>query len=62
MSENDGIEYELISVEEVLQEMKDIAELLIDLSYSSVLFENTELAEEYLLSKTRWTSSNYRLE
>lgn len=48
MSEDDGIEYEPVSVKEVLGEMKDIAELLIDLSYSSVLFENSELAEEVL--------------
>ncbi|GAB7014550.1 potassium channel family protein [Halolamina salina] len=48
MSEDDGLEYEPVSVKEVLGEMKDIAELLIDLSYSSVLFENPELAEEVL--------------
>ncbi|GAA0216441.1 potassium channel family protein [Halobaculum roseum] len=48
MSEDDGIEYEPVSVKEVLGEMKDIAELLIDLSYSSVLFENAALAEEVL--------------
>jgi uncharacterized protein with PhoU and TrkA domain len=44
----DGVEYEPRSVKETLGEMKDIAELLIDLSYSSVLFEDAELAAEVL--------------
>lgn len=48
MSGDDRVEYEPTSVKEVLGEMKDIAELLIDLSYSSVLFDNPELAEEVL--------------
>jgi uncharacterized protein with PhoU and TrkA domain len=45
---DDGVEYEPMSVKELLGEMKDIAELLIDLSYSSVLFESPGLAEEVL--------------
>ena len=48
MSGDEDVEYEPVSVKEVLGEMKDIAELLIDLSYSSVLFESPELAEEVL--------------
>ena len=47
MSE-DRVEYEPVSVVERLGEMKDIAELLIDLSYSSVLFDSRALAEEVL--------------
>jgi uncharacterized protein with PhoU and TrkA domain len=47
MSE-DEVEYEPVSVKAVLSEMKDIAELLIDLAYSSVLFESPELAEAVL--------------
>jgi uncharacterized protein with PhoU and TrkA domain len=42
------VEYEPVSVVERLGEMKDIAELLIDLSYSSVLFDSRALAEEVL--------------
>ncbi|MFB6205995.1 MAG: potassium channel family protein [Haloglomus sp.] len=42
------IEYEPVSVKEVLAEMKDTAELLIDLSYSAVLLGSTEVAEEVL--------------
>ena len=45
---DDEVEYEPTSVKEVLGEMKDIAELLIDLAYSSVLFEDPGLAEEVL--------------
>jgi uncharacterized protein with PhoU and TrkA domain len=44
----DRVEYEPVSVVERLGEMKDIAELLIDLSYSSVLFDSRALAEEVL--------------
>lgn len=42
------IEYEPVSAKETLSEMRDTAELLIDLSYSSVLFEDRALAEEVL--------------
>ncbi|WP_123537084.1 potassium channel family protein [Halosimplex salinum] len=45
---DDRVEYEPVSVKELLGEMKDIAELLIDLSYSSVLFDSRALAEEVL--------------
>jgi uncharacterized protein with PhoU and TrkA domain len=42
------IEYEPVSVKDVLVEMKDTAELLIDLSYSAVLHRNEDLAVEVL--------------
>ena len=42
------VSYEPVSVKEVLAEMKDTAELLIDLSYSSVLLGSPEVAEEVL--------------
>ena len=42
------VAYEPISVKQVLAEMKDTAELLIDLSYSSVLLGSDALAEEVL--------------
>ena len=47
------IEYEPVSVKDVLVEMKDTAELLIDLSYSSVLHRNEALAEEVLRLEER---------
>lgn len=42
------IAYEPVNVKDLLIEMKDTAELLIDLSYSAVLTQNTELAAEVL--------------
>jgi len=45
---DDGPTYEPVSVKEVLVEMKDIAELLVDLSYSSVLFDSEDLADAVL--------------
>lgn len=44
----DEVEYEPVSVKTVLAEMKDTAELLIDLAYSAVLHGSTELASEVL--------------
>ncbi|WP_306055239.1 potassium channel family protein [Natronococcus wangiae] len=43
-----SIEYEPVSVKDVLVEMKDTAELLIDLSYSAVLHRNEDIAKEVL--------------
>jgi len=42
------VEYEPVSVKAVLAEMKDTAELLIDLSYSAVLLGSDEVAAEVL--------------
>ncbi len=42
------VKYEPVSVKDVLVEMKDMAELLIDLSYSAVLHRSEALAEEVL--------------
>jgi len=42
------VAYEPVSVKEVLAEMKDTAELLIDLSYSAVLLGSDDIAEEVL--------------
>ena len=48
-----SIEYEPVSVKDVLVEMKDTAELLIDLSYSAVLHQNRDLAREVLRLEER---------
>ncbi|QRV16676.1 potassium channel protein [Haloterrigena salifodinae] len=48
-----SIEYEPVSVKDVLVEMKDTAELLIDLSYSAVLHRNADLAREVLRLEER---------
>ncbi|MFC7006502.1 potassium channel family protein [Halalkalicoccus salilacus] len=42
------VEYEPVSVKDLLVEMKDTSELLIDLSYSAVLLNSGELANEVL--------------
>ncbi|SEH49128.1 Uncharacterized conserved protein, contains PhoU and TrkA_C domains [Halopenitus malekzadehii] len=42
------VEYEPASVKDLLVEMKDTAELLIDLSYSAVLHQSTDIAREVL--------------
>ncbi len=47
------VEYEPVSVKDVLVEMKDTAELLIDLSYSAVLHRNEELATEVIRLEER---------
>ena len=44
----DEVEYEPKSVKELLAEMKDTAELLIDLSYSAVLLRSDDVAQEVL--------------
>ncbi len=49
----DRAAYEPVSVTEVLAEMKDTAELLIDLSYSAVLSGDEEIAEEVLALEER---------
>jgi uncharacterized protein with PhoU and TrkA domain len=47
------VEYEPVSVKELLAEMKDTAELLIDLSYSAVLLRSNDVAEEVLALEER---------
>ena len=53
------IEYEPTSVKDLLTEMKDISELVIDLAYSSVLFNNSEMAEEVKFLEVRMDKLNY---
>jgi uncharacterized protein with PhoU and TrkA domain len=48
LADSDKIEYKPISVREALTEMKDDSEIMIDLAYSSALFNSHELAEEVL--------------
>ncbi|AFZ72438.1 potassium channel family protein [Natronobacterium gregoryi] len=48
-----SIEYEPVNVKDVLVEMKDTAELLIDLSYSAVLHSSEEIAREVLRLEER---------
>jgi uncharacterized protein with PhoU and TrkA domain len=48
LAESDKVEYRPISVREALTEMKDVSEIMIDLAYSSALFNSHELAEEVM--------------
>ena len=47
------IKYHPESVKDLLKEMKDVSELMVDLSYSAVLFENEYIAEEVLKLEER---------
>jgi len=53
------IEYEPRPVKEILTEMKDISELIIDLAYSAVLFDNEEIAEEVKFLDVEMDKLNY---
>ena len=53
------LEYEPTSVKELLTEMKDISELIIDLAYSAVFFNNNEMAEEVKYLDVRMDKLNY---
>ena len=53
------LEYEPTSVKELLTEMRDISELIIDLAYSAVLFDNEEIAEEVKYLDVRMDKLNY---
>ena len=55
------IEYEPISVKELLTEMKDISELIIDLAYSALLFNSKEIAEEVKFLEVRMDKLNYEI-
>ena len=53
------LEYEPTPVKELLTEMKDISELIIDLAYSAVLFDNNDMAEEVKYLDVRMDKLNY---
>ena len=53
------LEYEPRPVKEILTEMKDISELIIDLAYSAVLFDNEEIAEEVKYLDVEMDKLNY---
>ncbi len=49
------------TVKDILIEMKNLSELMVDLAYSSVLFQNEEAAEEVLNLENRVNSLNYEI-
>lgn len=59
--ELEEIEYEPTSVRELLTEMKDVAELVTDLAYSAVIFDNAEIAEEVRFLEAHMDTLNYQI-
>ena len=55
------MEEEEANVKEIFTEMKDISELILDLAYSSVFFDNEEMAEEVHELEERMDELNYKI-
>ncbi|MFX0168794.1 MAG: potassium channel family protein [Candidatus Hodarchaeota archaeon] len=55
------IEYQPIPVRSLLVEMKDLSELMIDLAYSAVMFNDKDLAEEVMEMEKRVDYLGYLL-
>ena len=49
------------TVKDILIEMKNLSELMVDLAYSSVLFQNEDAAEEVLNLENRVNGLNYEI-
>ncbi len=62
MKKFDRIEYKPIPVRELLLEMKNLSELMIDLAYSSALYNDKDLAEDVLALESRVDTLAYLLE
>ncbi len=61
LTELEKIKYKPVSVREVLTEMKNLSELMIDLAYSSALFNNVELAREVMELEKHMDTLSYLL-
>jgi len=55
------MEYKAVSVRELLTQMKNLSELMIDLAYSAVMFEDQQLAEEVVKLEQRVNEMSYQL-
>jgi len=55
------MEKEEMNVKDIFTEMKDISELVLDLAYSSVFFDNEEIAEEVKELEERMSALNYKI-
>ena len=53
------IEYEPVSVKDLLTEMKNISELIVDLAYSAIMFNSLDMAEEVKYLEVRMDKLNY---
>jgi uncharacterized protein with PhoU and TrkA domain len=59
--ELEEIEYRPTTVKDLLTEMKDVSELIVDLAYSAVAFDNEAIAGEVNHLETRMDTLNYRI-
>ena len=59
--EFEGIEYEPVSVKELLTEMKDVSELMVDLAYSAVVFDSKEIGEEVSFLESKMDKLKYQI-
>lgn len=59
--EMEEIEYEPTSVRSLLTEMKDVAELIVDLAYSALIFDDEEIAEEVRYLEAYMDTLNYQI-
>lgn len=62
MREFEKIEYKPIPVRQLLLEMKNLSELMIDLAYSSALYNDKDLAEDVLALERRVDNLSYLLD
>jgi len=62
MPKFERIEYKPIPVRELLLEMKNLSELMIDLAYSSALYNDKDLAEDVLALESRVDTLAYLLD
>lgn len=62
MRQFEKIEYKPIPVRELLLEMKNLSELMIDLAYSSALYNDKDLAEDVLALESRVDYLSYLLD
>jgi len=60
-AEFEEIEYTPTSIKELLVEMKNISELMIDLAYSAILFNNVEIAQEVKYLESCMDKLNYHV-
>ncbi len=59
--ESEEIEYEPTSVKDLLTEMKDLSELIVDLAYSAVAFDNEDIAAEVHELEDTMDTLNYKV-
>lgn len=61
VEDHEEIEYEPVSVKDLLVEMKDISELMVDLGYSAAVLDSKEIAEEVEDLEARMETLNYHI-